>query len=54
MVSITGATLEGFRLGEEVAIAMLQDLVNTYTENFTGFHLTRLDGTTVAINGDAK
>jgi hypothetical protein len=39
----------GFRLGEDVAIAMLQDLVNTCTETYTGFQFTRLDGTPVSI-----
>ena len=39
----------GFRLGEEVAISMLQDLLNTYTEDFDGFQFTRLDGTPVVI-----
>jgi hypothetical protein len=39
----------GMRLGEDVAIAMLQDLVQAYTEDFTGFQFTRLDGTAVMI-----
>jgi hypothetical protein len=39
----------GFRLGEDVAIAMLQDLVTTLTEDFCGFRFTRLDGTPVSI-----
>jgi hypothetical protein len=39
----------GFLLGEQVAIAMLQDLVNTCTETFPGFQFTRLDGTPVSI-----
>jgi hypothetical protein len=39
----------GFRLGEDVAIAMLQDLVLTFTEDFAGFQFTRLDGTPVSI-----
>jgi hypothetical protein len=39
----------GFRLGEDVAIAMLQDFVRTYTEDFSGFQFTRLDGTAVRI-----
>lgn len=39
----------GFRLGEDVAIAMLQDLVFTFTEDFCGFRFTRLDGTPVVI-----
>jgi hypothetical protein len=40
----------GFRLGEDVAIAMLQDLVQTFTEDFAGFQFTRLDGTHVTIS----
>ncbi len=40
----------GLRLGEEVAIAMLQDLVQTLTEDFPGFQFTRLDGTPVTIS----
>ncbi len=39
----------GLRLGEDVAIAMLQDLVQTVAEDFAGFQFTRLDGTPVAI-----
>jgi hypothetical protein len=39
-----------FRLGEDVAIALLQDWVGTYAENFTGFQFTRLDGTPVQIS----
>jgi hypothetical protein len=41
--------MAGFVLGEEVAIAKLQDLVNTFTEDFEGFQFTRLDGTPVQI-----
>jgi membrane-associated phospholipid phosphatase len=40
----------GIKLGESVAIAMLQDLVNTYAEDFTGFKFTRTDGTPVQIS----
>jgi hypothetical protein len=40
----------GLRLGEEVAIAMLQDLVETLPEGFTGFQFSRLDGTAVSIS----
>jgi hypothetical protein len=38
-----------FVLGEEVAIAMLEDVVGTLTEDFPGFQFTRLDGTPVSI-----
>jgi hypothetical protein len=44
----------GFRLGEDVAIAMLQDLVLTLTEDFDGFAFTRLDGTPVKINRNGE
>ena len=40
----------GFRLGEDVAIAILQDLVLTLNEDFMGFHFSRLDGTPVQIS----
>jgi len=39
----------GMVLGENVAIALLQDMANTYAENFTGFQFTRLDGAPVMI-----
>ena len=39
----------GIRLGEEVAIAYLQDLKGTYNEAFAGWNLTKLDGTTIVI-----
>jgi membrane-associated phospholipid phosphatase len=41
--------IEGLLLGEAVAIAALRDLRTTLTEPFTGFSLTRFDGTTVRI-----
>jgi hypothetical protein len=34
----------GIRLGEEVAITVLEDLVKTFTEDFPGFQFTRFDG----------
>ncbi len=40
----------GLRLGEEVAISILQDLVRTCTEDFGGFAFTRQDGSKVRIN----
>jgi len=40
----------GIKLGEDVAIAMLQDYVNTFAESFTGFKFTRVDGTPVTIS----
>lgn len=41
--------MAGVRLGEEIGIAKLQDLINTLTEDFAGFEFTRLDGTPVQI-----
>ncbi len=41
--------MAGLRLGEDVAISILQDLVCTYTEDFKGFAFTRMDGTKVRI-----
>ncbi len=41
--------VEGVRLGEEVAMALLEDERATFNEDFLGFTLTRLDGTTVNI-----
>jgi PAP2 superfamily len=40
----------GIQLGEEVAISILEDLVNTFAEHFPGFRLTRFDGRRVEIN----
>ena len=42
--------MSGFELGEQVAIAMMQDLLGTMTEDFAGFEFTRMDGTSVQIN----
>jgi len=41
--------MAGFRLGEDVAIALLEDVVSTLTEEFSGFQFTRMDGTAVQI-----
>ncbi|KOM95864.1 haloperoxidase [Clostridium botulinum] len=41
--------LEGMRLGEAVAIGLLQDYRNTYNEEFHGFSFTKFDGTKVII-----
>jgi hypothetical protein len=43
-------SLAGMRLGEDVAISILQDLVRTCTEDFDGFTFTRFDGTPVKVN----
>ncbi len=40
---------EGLKLGEAVAIGILQDYNRTYNEDFRGFTLTKFDGTTVII-----
>lgn len=40
----------GMALGEEVAIALLEDLRTTYNETFPGFQFTRFDGTPVTIS----
>lgn len=39
----------GMRLGETVAIRILQDYRNTYNEKFSGFVITKFDGTTIII-----
>ena len=36
--------VEGMRLGEAVAIGILHDLLGCYTEDFTGFTISRFDG----------
>jgi len=46
--------MAGLRLGEDVAISILQDLVCTYTEDFAGFSFTRMDGTKVRITPQAE
>jgi len=40
---------EGLRLGESVAIGILQDYRKTYNEDFSGFSFTKFDGTTIII-----
>lgn len=42
-------SLAGVRLGEDVAISILQDQARTFTEDFEGFAFTRVDGTPVKI-----
>jgi len=44
----------GLRLGEDVAISVLQDLVRCYTEDFDGFAFTRFDGTPVRISRNGE
>lgn len=40
---------EGLKLGEAAAIGILQDFRRTYHEDFSGFSLTRFDGTTIIV-----
>jgi hypothetical protein len=40
----------GMRLGEEVAISILEDLVNTFAEDFPGFQFTKFDGQKMHIS----
>lgn len=40
---------ESLKLGEEVAISMLRDQRSCYNEPFTGFSLTKFDGTTITV-----
>jgi hypothetical protein len=40
---------EGLKLGETVAIRILQDYKYTYNEHFSGFVITKFDGTTIII-----
>lgn len=40
---------QSLKLGEEVAIGILQDHKNTLKESFAGFSLTKFDGTTITI-----
>ena len=40
---------ESIALGEHVAIQLLREQKETYTENFAGFSLTKYDGTTVTV-----
>lgn len=46
--------LGGIRLGEEVGITVLQDLVRCCTEDFEGFAFTRYDGTQVRISRNGE
>ena len=45
---------EGLKLGEAVAISILQDQVGCVTEDFAGFQFTRFDGTPVAITAEGS
>ena len=41
--------VEGNKLGEAVSITIMQDMKTAYSEPFTGYTLTKLDGTTITI-----
>jgi membrane-associated phospholipid phosphatase len=41
--------VEAIKLGEAVAISMLRDMRETYSEPFEGFSLTKFDGTTITV-----
>ena len=43
--------MEGMRLGEKVAIAMLENYKETYNEAFAGFTIRKFDGTDVVVGG---
>ena len=40
---------ESLKLGEQVAIGVLQDFREAYNEDFFGFTLTKFDGTTITV-----
>ncbi len=41
--------IEGNALGEAISIGIMQDMKSAYNEPYTGYTLTKLDGTTVTI-----
>ena len=44
--------VEGMRLGEAVALGVLHDMLGCYTEDFSGFTITRFDGAEVSLCRD--
>jgi hypothetical protein len=44
----TDAT-EAIELGEDVALSILKDTKSCYNEAFSGFSLTKFDGTTITV-----
>ena len=42
--------IQGMKLGEAVAISVLEDFNTTYNERFQGFSLTKFDGTQILLN----
>jgi len=47
-----GGDMLGMTIGENVAISVLQDHAATYPERFSGWTLTKFDGTTIVIGGN--
>jgi hypothetical protein len=45
--------MHGMTLGENVTIALLNELGATYPESFKGFTLTKFDGTTILVGGNS-
>lgn len=43
--------VQGLRLGEAVAISVLEDLIETIPEKFEKFRVTKFDGTEIGIGG---
>ncbi|HUQ93899.1 MAG TPA: hypothetical protein VM120_19630 [Bryobacteraceae bacterium] len=43
--------VESMKIGEQVAIGILGDLIDSFPEEFGGFRFTRFDGTRVSITG---
>jgi len=44
--------MHGMTMGENVTIALLNELGATYPESFPGFKLTKFDGTTILVGGN--
>jgi hypothetical protein len=40
---------ESLKLGESIAISIMKDQKLSYNETFSGFSLTKFDGTTVVV-----
>jgi hypothetical protein len=40
---------DSIKLGEQVAIELLRDIASTYAEDFGAYHITKFDGTRIAI-----
>lgn len=46
-------SIEGLNLGEQVALCLLQDRVQTYNEDFPGYTLTKFNNQKIRINKDS-